>query len=264
MKIDGGLRSPPLRMMSSSHFKTLRFSCSKAGRRCCQLLIAPQFWLLGALLLVVAWLVSGIHFSSERASLSWNDDLPELDSFSQPALAIAILQQHVRKLFLTYALTNEPPPAVGTTNGWAVTITNSQRPKQLDRSSGVRQGPQSGEQGSCLDSLQALDGRLRALRTDLLHHLMVLQYRNRSWNEFLDTYLEILAMAPEKAGIAPWARSALACSQTCQRTDEVLDALQHVARFSKDARTAARLQGVLEDWNAGRIPHLVCEDGSSI
>jgi hypothetical protein len=40
--------------------------------------------------------------------------------------------------------------------------------------------------------------------------------------------------------------------------------LQHVARFSKDARTAARLQGVLEDWNAGKIPHLVCEDGSSI
>ncbi len=216
-------------------------------------------WLSLLLMLVLLWPLSGVRFGPAQVSESTallTDDLPALDSFSGPAIATAILQRQVEILFLACLRTNEARRLAEGIRTAAIPHPQTQ--------TGERRFSSDQAQGIQLaggESLFTLDGRLRRLRAELLQDLLAVHYQNRSWNDFVNAYLELLAVEPDKVGMAFWTRSALACSHLCGRTDEVLDAVQRIARFSKNPKTVVRLQAVLADWSAGRIQGLPTDDG---
>ncbi len=247
--------------MISISLKTLKSRCSTAEPRCARFLKATGSWLILLSLLVLVLPGSavrlGVHRVADSSGAS-NTDLPQLDSFSEPAVAAAILQQQVRNLFQMYLLTNKPGAM---TAGTPATGTGPKSNSQAPKRPGVSADRQRNEAKPFnQESLWALDERLRALRSESLQNLLVIHSQHGSWNDFLDTYLELLAVAPERAAARCWTREALTCSRMCGRTDEVLNALQHVTRFSKNTRIVAWIQSSLEDWNVGRIRGLATDN----
>jgi hypothetical protein len=234
-----------------------KFRGHNRGPRCRQFLAAAWSWLVVLLLLVLVLPGNALRFGSDRDVCS--NDLPQFDSFSEPAVAAVILQQQVRNLFQTYLLTNKPGAITARTSG---TRAGPESEGQARKQPGVSaDGRWNSARPYDQQSLWALDGRLRTLRSESLQNLLVIHCKNCSWNDFLDTYLELLAVAPDRAATRCWTREALTRSRTCGRTDEVLDALQHVTRFCKDTRVVAWIQGSLEDWNVGRSQGLAVEHG---
>ncbi len=250
-------------MMSSDSLKIFRIA-SDNGRLGRQFLAAARSWLILLPLLALMCPGSTPRFGLDRLADSngvWDTDLPQLDSFSEPAVAAAILQQQVRNLCQTYLLTNKPGAmTAGTSSTRTGAGSKGQAPNQPDVfTDGRRNGTKPLDQ----ESLWGLDGRLRALRRESLQHLLAIHCQTRSWNDFVDTYLELLAVAPDRAATRCWTLEALNCSRRCGRTDEVLDALQHVTRFSKNTRIVAWIQGSLEDWKKAKSQGLAVEDGLS-
>lgn len=239
--------------MSSRIFRAFSSTPLIAGPHCRRHLKIARTWPTLLLAVLLAWELCGIRFGVARVSRS-SGDIPQLDSFSEPAVAIAILQQHVQNLYFAPARdfngTNEvlrPREAASNFSAWV-----SPGNQNFAAPPFFSSGSQKSEPDPNRQSLSELHGRLSALQAQLLQNLLALHYQNHSWNDFLDCYLQLLVAQPEQV-VCSWTRSALACSPICGRTDEILDALQHFTRFSKDTNAVARLQVVLEDWNAGKI-----------
>jgi hypothetical protein len=236
--------------MISSSLKTLKSGCGAAGCWRRQFLSAARSSPILLLLLVLVLPGSGLRWDSDRVAESsdpWSNELPQLDSFSEPAVAAAILQRQVRSLFQGYLLTNRAGAIAAEISATrTVADSNDQAPKQHGVAANGRRNEARPLNQS---SLWALDKRLRALRSESLENLLVIHCQQCSWNDFLDAYLELLAVAPDRAAARCWTREALNCSRACGRTDEVMDALQHVTRFSKNTRIVAWIQSSLEDWD---------------
>jgi hypothetical protein len=92
------------------------------------------------------------------------------------------------------------------------------------------------------------------IESDLEHELLVLYKANGQWEEFLDGYLELLGACPAHPVVANWAPFALTYSLDYGRTDEVLDALQHIARFQRNPYVTSRVKGAVDKWLAEHHP----------
>ncbi len=147
-----------------------------------------------------------------RGSSGLDDTVPELDSFSEPAVAITVLRTDLENRFAVETETRGKAPL--TTHG----------------------------------PLQELSGEIQDLNIDAHEELMRLYADGRRWNEFLNRYLIVLHEAPGRAEVGYWTRWALIYSATCGRTEEIVDALRHVIRFHPDPEAVKRLAGILERW----------------
>ncbi len=219
------------------------------------------------LMLVLLWELTGVRLGpAVRSTALSSDDIPALDSFSEPAVAAAVLQQHVRNLYFAFCLDDEGTNAVlragrGRPQGRARTPPDYQRLKALPMFS---RDWRRIDRSSSRESLLELHDLTRALERDLLQTLLVVRFESQSWNEFLDCYLELMALAPERVELSSWTAPALLCAEDCGRTQEVLDALQHITRFGKDPRTVSCLQRVLEKWNTAKLQGVSAADSFAL
>ena len=205
------------------------------------------------LLLLVCHLAAVEYQTGQCLKLSRtpDDGLCELDSFSKPSIATAILKQEARRLFLAC---NDQQHELE--EAAEVGLGSAHRPRQP----GGRQPPGPGQAPSdgcsraaalgvpAMQPLARLGQQTQELNIDLDGDLMVIYYRNRSWNACLDCYLQVLQGAPENPLVLSWAQTALAISESCRRTDEILDAMQHVTRFHRELKTARALTSMVEQW----------------
>lgn len=204
-------------------------------------------WRMPLLCLVLGLELSELRLGTptlQGMKTSPGEEIPELDSFAQPDLALSVLKHHAQNLFFAYTVGE-----TSTNHGWPP----GEGPLAAPSWRGERR---EGGDDSARLPLCALRPGIRDLYEDLLVKLLAVHYQKQSWNEFLDCYLELLAVAPGNLGLVTWTRSALACSASCGRTNELLDALNHFTRFSPNPRVAARCQDMLDQWKHGRIPTL--------
>jgi hypothetical protein len=229
-----------------------------AGHWRCRFVRAAWTWPSLLLLLVLAWHLSGLRFGLAHVSESrypTGDDVPELDSFSEPAVALAILQQHVRDLYFAHTLSEAGTNKSawlnqGVSGPHTEAQPNGSESASFPPCSRNEEMSQRGPSGNrWLNSTSVYAG----CTANCLEDLLPVQFEKQRWNDFLDCYLELLAVAPEKVAVVSWTRSALACSQVCGRTDEVLSGLQHFIRFSEDTKIITRLECAIDDWKAGRV-----------
>ncbi len=164
--------------MTSKLLRTWWFTRSNAVARGCRFLNPAQTWLSLLLIFALLWPLSGVRFDPPQVSESvalLNDDLPQLDSFSGPDVAAAILQQHVENLYLAYVLTNEAHWIAGGNSA----IRKGKAPNPLastgDGLCAIDRAKE--EQVANGQTLWALDRRLRGLRAELLQNLLAIHYQ---------------------------------------------------------------------------------------
>ena len=215
-----------------------------------------RIWACPVLLIIVVWQLSNYYRGPARlpgSYVSMDEDAVQLDSFSEPAVAMSILKQQVANLHAAYSLgENVINEALWLSRGAQVslngtaTTNNSQAaaPSSLNAEGG-RNGQSRGDPAPW--PLAELQARIRALHGELLQTSLFIQFQQQAWNDYLDSYLALLRVAPEQSDVVLLGRAALACAGSCGRTDEVLDALRHFARFSQDSKTVARVQALLAD-----------------
>ncbi|HVV72071.1 MAG TPA: hypothetical protein VHI52_11345 [Verrucomicrobiae bacterium] len=167
---------------------------------------------------------------------------------------MAILKQHLQRLF--FACTRDGDLGAGT-NSFSKEVPQA-RPgaKRNDCKPLARlrfEADENAGADSACQSLSEFREDVRSLYRESLEDVMLLQFKHRSWNSFLDSYLELLALRPTQIDPVIWGPGALAASRICGRTNEVLDAMGHFIRFSKDDRTVTRFQALIRDWAAGRL-----------
>jgi hypothetical protein len=215
---------------------------STSSRKSFCLLVLPSVWLLA----VVGYQTS----QSWKLSSALSDEACELDSFSKPSLAAAILKQEAGRLFSAYLEQEEIRKAAELRPGSG----RRPRPTANRQPPGPDQGPSNGRstaaalEAPAIQSLASLRREAQRLNIDLDRMLLNIYYENRSWNAYLDCYLGLLQAAPENPLVLSCAKTALLVSRESGRTDETLDAMQHLTRFPRDARTARGLKDVVEEW----------------
>jgi hypothetical protein len=178
-------------------------------------------------------LVGLLAVAGYQTSRSWtlSSDLSvgpcELDSFSKPSLAVAILKQEAGRRF--YACMERQPPVP------------DQGPSDGSRAAAALQAPG-------IQPLAKLRQQTRELNVDLDSMLLNACDEKGLWNAYLDCYLQLLQGASEAPLVLNCARNALLISDKCGRTEEVLDAMRHVTRFHRQLKTAEGLRSLVEEW----------------
>jgi hypothetical protein len=94
---------------------------------------------------------------------------------------------------------------------------------------------------SRIQPLEELRAMIQDLSVDLDRKLLVLYSENRFENQLLDRFLQFLHEAPERQELLIGAPSLLDCSRRCGRTEELEDAVRHLARFHPNLKTAKEL-----------------------
>jgi hypothetical protein len=154
-----------------------------------------------------------------RGSSGQDLSVPELDSFSEPAIAKTILKEHVENLVAA----------------------------QLEK--------QESAEAATTQPLEELRDGIQELNTDVHRELMRFYADAGRWNDFLNCYLVLLQEAPTGGEVAYWTHWALVYAAPCNRTDEIVDAIQHVIHFNRDSEVGKhRLAGVLERWQEESRP----------
>jgi hypothetical protein len=203
-------------------------------------------------LCLLVWQLAGDGFHPKRLSgtTDFSDDVPALDSFSEPSRALALLHQEVE--CLTVASTQFGNPA----------LTSRSMPWHDGSAPGTHSVPgfasgtvivSDGRAGSNVSPTQLmiqLHAGVQDLAIDLDYKLMVIYYYCGSWNEFLDSYLRLIHLAPERYANSCWGRSALRCAHQCGRAEEVADALGHLVQFRPSLPSARELGTLLDQWTA--------------
>ena len=204
-------------------------------------------------LLLTALLVGRLAEAGFKAGrLFQPDDLRDepatLDSFSEPAVACAILKQEAERLLLVYREDRD----------------REQPARQPDTGRGVEPEPQAGAgriaeppagsrilsrpRTSAIQPLSVLDAQVRDLKLSLCRELLSVYFDQHLWNEFVDRYLQLVREGPEQPEVVGYVFCALECSQKCGRAEEVVDVLQHVVRFHPESKRAEELKRALEKW----------------
>jgi hypothetical protein len=173
--------------------------------------------------------------------------LSNLDSFSPPSVATAIVNQEADRLLLLYT---EKFPSQAT--------RASDSAPYLSPAVGFRESPEIAKRcsGDRARDLVEIHEAVRRLSTDLDRKFLMVYFREDSWNDFLDSYLRLLLTEPAIPDVVGWEWCALRCSQRCGRTDELVDALEHAVRFHPELKTRHGLRSVLDDWRACNASNL--------
>ena len=211
--------------------------------------------LLCLLMLLLVWHLAGVGYQTSQSlklSIAQSDDVCELDSSSKPSIAAAILKQEAGRLFSAYIQQEDLKQAAELGPG------SVQQPRQpaSQHPPGPDQDPSDGcstaaaLEAPALQPLARLREEAQELNIDLDRKLLKVYYENHLWDAYLDCYLEMLQGVPENPVVLTWARTALLISQKSGRTDEIVDAMRHVTRFRREAKTARGLTSMVEQWEA--------------
>ena len=187
------------------------------------------------LLAVLAWRLVGDGFNSNLlfGAADSANSAPDLDSFSEASVGLAVLKQRAAELMLVYDQNIDQvkaPPAAPLQEGAA--IGNRAAPDSITSSSAAFHLPAAPEV-SALKGFLTLRAEVRDLDFDLDRKLMRVCYLNGWYDEFLDCYLRLVTQTPldHQPGIQEWTSYALGYAQKCGRAEEVADALHHSIRF---------------------------------
>jgi hypothetical protein len=186
--------------------------------------------LLFFLLLVLGLALSHRHTGRPSTSADASNSPPDLDSFSEPSIAAAVLKRHAKAL-------QEACSA------------------DLSLLSGANPGAFQNRATEWIARYQeGLDRQEEIVKDGDLEHGLLILYRvcNRR-QEFVDCYLKLLGASPNHPVVWRWAGCALEFAQSCGRREEVLDALQHIARFDRDLEVANHVRDGLEKWTAENL-----------
>jgi len=207
------------------------------------------FYLLLAALVAVDLTRSAFHAAQWLRKPDPVADVAALDSFSEPALAAAILKQRAESCY-TQARNAAWDSALSPFHD-PLQAGNGRRPGQ--NAAGLA-GPGRGfpPVAPWLAALEELRATIQDLDVDLDQKLLVIYSEHRLDNQLLDRFLQFLHEAPERKEVLEWVPSSLDCSQHCGRTEELADALQHLVRFHPNLKTAKRLSARVQAWEAGR------------
>ena len=209
------------------------------------------------LLLLVVWHLGGRVLKatySLRPGAASYELVSQVDSFSQPSIAAAILKRETDHLFWAYAenrnraLELEVGRVQENTAG-----KNQQLPGQNQLS--LHELKHVALASAPMQDIERLHATLQELTIDFDRQLMATHFTNESWNEFLDCYLRLLVEAPEKVN-ALWTRAALEYSQQCHRTEEMVGALEHFLRYHPQLKAARALESTLQEWNTNHLANL--------
>lgn len=153
---------------------------------------------------------------------------PLLDSFSEPAVACAILKEESQRLW------------------WTVQIEAAEE-EQAPPGQRRRVAAEASTQ-----SLIVLATQVQELALDLNQQVMELELMNHAWDEFLDRYLSLLSEGPYRTEASSWAKCALELAQKCNRAEEVESALRRVIQLRQPRYPAAEMEALLAAWQTQR------------
>ena len=154
----------------------------------------------------------------------------QLDSFSEPSLASAILRRKAQGLMTSY------------TEYRPITISTGELEQRQPGAKGI------------IENVEELRRDVCAAEAELDADLMVIYFDNQRWNQFLDRYLHFIHSNPESPNVLPWAWPALTFSKRCNRTEEVYCELENLTHFHPTLKTAPGLTNVLAEWRAEAKP----------
>jgi hypothetical protein len=182
------------------------------------------------------------------------DDPTSFDAFSEPSVACAILRQEAERLLWVYR------------EDWDREQASQRQRNGGDVEPGARPGAgqstellttsanRSGLQTPSIESLRVLDAQVQDVQLSLTLKLLLVYADHQMWNEFVDRYLQLPREGPGRAKAALFVRLALDCSEKCGRTEEVVDALQHMVRFHPELKSSEGVKEVLAEWKIKRSP----------
>lgn len=205
-------------------------------------------WTAFGLVLLAAllqWESAGSGFRSSEVSglATLVDGAPPLDSFSQPTLACAILQQHIFRLRLTYLearedATKAPSPPL---------LCRGAAPPKNEQQSEACCGAK-GKMAPILESvvrqLDELHSELQQLHIYLDRELMSIDYENELWDQHVDAFLQLLRLSPQSAELN--LGRVLTAAERCGRSEEVKEALRQAIEFDQDRKEAENLKAMLD------------------
>ena len=210
------------------------------------------------LLAQLVWLLAGDSLNLRHPSEAWDlvGNIPDLDSFSEPSVGLAVLKLEAERLVLAYhEIRNQEE-----ISHWAALHDSAAAgpqgsPGSVSNSSAPFIRPAARED-SALKRMAKLHAEVQDLEVYLNRNLMAAYSLNDSCSEFLDCYLRLLHQAPKlqkRHGMQDWTWSALQCARKCGRAEEVADALQHVVRFQRDLSGAETMRAILEQLEAENL-----------
>jgi hypothetical protein len=151
-----------------------------------------------------------------------------LDSFSAPSLALSALNREALRLIMAYTQHRDKKPATSAS---------------LPRHSVSFGGPTA--VSGVIEPIAKLDAQVQRLKSELDCRLLWIYAENGREQQFLDRYLALLAEAPGTPDVNMWMPQAINFAQRCGRTDELVDALTHFARFNGTAQRAQSVRDLL-------------------
>ena len=212
----------------------------------CLLLLGLLVWQLARDGFNVGWLFGSPDFAKGA---------PELDSFSEPSVGLAIVKQRAMQFMTAYIQSR------------AQAELSQAGPLRDSTAAGIPAGPASisslpaavnrpaAPEVSALKPFEDLHAAVHNLDLDLDWKLMAVYSRNHWCNEFLSCYLRLVQQATEcPASVGVWTLYALECARECGRTEEVSDMLHHLIRFHPDPRRIEGIRAALEQWEAQNLP----------
>ena len=182
------------------------------------------------------------------------DDPTSFDAFSEPSVACAILRQEAERLLWVYR------------EDWDREQASQRQRNGGDVEPGARPGAgqstellttsanRSGLQTPSIESLRVLDAQVQDVQLSLTLKLLLVYADYQMWNEFVDRYLQLLREWPGRSDSALFVNLALEGAEKCGRTEELADALQHIARFHPELKSCDDLIAVLAEWKTKSPP----------
>jgi hypothetical protein len=172
---------------------------------------------LVALLLLALIVLLPVGWRSRlQSSASFSEAAP-LDSFSAPSLALSILNREALRLVMAYAQRRDTTRLPG-------------RPQAPDSTSGSALSSSLGG-GDVIRPIAKLHDQVQAFKIELDCRLMWVYADHGLGQQFLDRYLCLLAEAPDGPDVKLWMAQAVQYAPSSGRSEELVDALRHWARF---------------------------------
>jgi hypothetical protein len=236
------------RQNEEKHFAALGFLgiFSTEQARICGVLMLVAF------VLVTANTVRCVRTFAPASDTSeiWAD----LDSFSEPGLAQAVLRRDAEKLLINY--TDSYNVYLQDFDSWRRSYTAWLSATGLSDSTANanRYAADHGKRPDFATDAWILRFRtslsdLRATQTveELEHSLLLMYQRNGLWPEFVGLFLDIVRKCPSNPDIVTWAEPALRHAHDCGKADQVLAYLQLAAQ-TESGYLPTSLAPILKRW----------------
>jgi hypothetical protein len=201
------------------------------GYPLCLLLLGGVGWEL----LKGGWQKGG----SPIVSTALADEVPRLDCFSSPSIALAILEKEGARLFSKFAEARDAESAT------KATPASRQDPSRLGCIPAKDPVPDPDTTSAAVRAMEDLQANLTRLQRDVTHQLLVIYIQENQPEKFLNLYLPLLRTAPDCVVATQLGQDALDCARECGRYEEFLSALEYADRFGHMGKARTHWRALL-------------------